>query len=101
MFSDNDIKLWVFKDNWIEEKYWKKFFIKKLFTFKNMKAYGGLSPAGWLAGVVAPVPQLHCVNREETQGSATLPLPWTDHLGDDMDPAPGVNKPWVMDIPDN
>ena len=44
---------------------------------------------------------MNSVNGEETQSSATLPLPWADHLGDDMDPAARVNKPWVMDIPDN
>ena len=65
-----------------------------------MKAYGGLSPACWFTCVVSSVSQRDIVDWEETQRCAPLTITWALHLGHDMHPAPGVHKPWVMDIPE-
>ena len=66
-----------------------------------MQTDWGLTAAGWLAGVIAAVIQLHIINGEETQGSAasTFTVNWTQHLGDNMNPSIRVKKPGIVDVP--
>ena len=77
-------------------------FFDECITFKHMQTYRCLAATGWLAGVISPVSELDIVDGEETQGCSSITfIHWAQHLCDNMDSSIRVQKPGVMDVPEN
>ena len=77
-------------------------FLFDFITFQHMQTYWCLAATGWLAGVISLVSELDIVDGEETQGSSPITfINWAQHLCDNMDSSIRVQKPGVMNVPEN